>query len=94
MDPYIPIEFQDHDLIKTAKVFWLYAPGMDKGWGWGLPVYYDITSAVYRVFNCPSFGTTYTMSELPQDGDLEIVLETSWKYASDAFTDVMKVNVR
>jgi hypothetical protein len=94
VEPYIPIEFQNHDLVKTAKVFFLYSPGLDNGWGWALPVYYDITSAVYRVFNCPTYATTYEMSKMPQDGDLEIELETPWKYASDAFTNVMKVNVR
>ena len=63
-------------------------------WGWELPVYYDATSDVYRVFNMPTFGTTYTVEELPEDGDAEIVLEAPWYHANDTFTLLAEVVVR
>lgn len=94
MDPYIPQEFQDHELIKTVKVFWLYDPGCRKGYGWPLPVYFDRTSNEYLVFNCPTYATTYRTSEIPEDGDFEFVPEVPWQYASDASTPKVKVNVR
>jgi hypothetical protein len=92
--PYIPLEFQEHELIKTAKVFWLLAPALRSNAGWPLEVWFDRTSNEFLVFNLPTFGTTYKMANLPEDGPFEFETETPWKYASDASTTTVKVIVR
>lgn len=91
----IPTEFQDHELIKIAKVFWRYDPTLrDRGWGHPLPYYFDRTSNVFRVFDFAGNGVHYESAELLTDGLHDIELEKPWQHARDTFTMNIEVNVK
>jgi len=85
--------FKDHDLIKTSTIFFLYDQFPEMGFGWTLPIYFDRTSNVFRVFDCPKKGLDHEMSELPKVGLMEFITEDPVQYAKDRSTNVHKARI-
>jgi hypothetical protein len=88
-------DFQDHELIKTNKVFWLldHKP-RPFGNGWPLPVYFDRTSDRYRVFDTTTHGVYFEASELPPLGPYEFESLEPIQFAKDVHLTTIKVIIK
>lgn len=88
-------DFQDHELIKTDKIFWLLDHAPSRGYGWPLPVYFDRTSSIYRVF-CPSHheGVYFETSELPPLGPFQFEVPEPIQFAKDVHLTTINVIVK
>lgn len=89
-------DYKDHELIKTTKVFLLLQPDpLSQNWAWPLPVYFDRTSDVYRVFSPDHHDGVYFESpELPSDGVFEFLVPNPVQFAKGFSTDIIKVIVK
>lgn len=94
MDIEIPDYLSTHELIKTAKIFWLLDQFPETGAGWALPVYFDRTSDVYRVFSFPRKGLNYESSDLAPDGRHRVEVTEPVQFAKDCTTTDIYVIIR
>jgi hypothetical protein len=87
-------DFETHELIETKKTFFLF-DNISDSMGWMLPVYFDRTSDLYRVFGTPTKpGVYFESPELPSDGLFEYFVDEPVRYSKDYTTNIIKVLIR